>query len=259
MDSNLTLLQHLEQSLKDALNATREQTMLSGFDMFISKTAEPSMNYAIPKVAEDWRLAIKELIEGCMAQGRQPRLEYFHELYPGLKNALEAAGFVQDMSAPVMILTATVLSTKKSHIDAEYSILEDKNAMLETFLKRQSLAFGGLGDETSLSWLDSLKQGLQNGSLSGAALSQKGEIVSGAIIQGKDDGELAGVWTLPSKQKQGLAYALCQRLLLDYFAKGQSLCWLSAAEDAQKLYANLGFKVVGTQLNWILPADEQQL
>ena len=119
-------------------------------------------------------------------------------------------------------------------------------------MRRQSLAFGGLGDESSLSWFESLKTGLQQGSLFGAYLEQQGEIVSGAIIQGKDDGELAGVWTLPSKQKQGLGYMLCQKLLSDYFARGQSLCWLSAAEEAQKLYANLGFKVVGTQLNMAL-------
>ncbi len=250
--NNLDSLQRLEQSLKRARTSTREQLVLSGFEFFISASSEPYMNYAIPKVTENWSLAIQELVEVCVAQDRQPRLEYFHELYPMLKPALEQAGFVQEMTAPVMILLDTDLSRQIGTAQADYVVLEDKEMMLETFLKRQSLAFGGLGDESSLSWLNSLKQGLQKGSLFGAALTQKGEIVSGAIIQGKDDGELAGVWTLPSKQKQGLSYTLCQKLLTDYFAKGQSLCWLSAAEDAQKLYANLGFKAVGTQLNMSL-------
>jgi ribosomal protein S18 acetylase RimI-like enzyme len=260
MDSNLALLQRLEQSLKRAAGMTRELLPLSGFDVLIAPSANAYMNYAVPKAGvEDWALKIKEMNRAFIDKQRQPRLEYFQELYPTLREALANSGFVQDMSAPVMTLEPFDLSQPKAVTDAEYIVLKDDQGMLETFLRRQSLAFGGLGDDSSLSWLDSMKQGLQKGSLSGAALSQKGEIVSGAIIQGKDDGELAGVWTLPSKQKQGLAYTLCHRLLADYFAKSQNLCWLSAAEDAQKLYANLGFKVVGTQLNWILAADEKQL
>jgi predicted GNAT family acetyltransferase len=83
----------------------------------------------------------------------------------------------------------------------------------------------------------------------GAQLEQDGKAISGAVIQGAQDGELAGVWTLPEKQQQGLSFALCSRLLADYFATGQTLCWLSAAEGALRLYEKLGFKRMGTQIN----------
>jgi ribosomal protein S18 acetylase RimI-like enzyme len=250
-------LKRLEQSLRQTLTATREHLALQGFDLFISESTNLHLSCAIPKTTEDWTTAIKELLDTFTKRERQSRLEYFHELYPELKAALEQVGFVQEMSAPVMILTDTDLSQAK-RINADYIVLEDNEDLLKTFLKRQNLAFGGTGDDSSLSWLDSLKQGLQKESLLGAALMQQGEMVSGAIIQGHTDAELAGVWTLPSKQKQGLAYALCHRLLSDYFSKGQTLCWLSSAEEAQKLYTQLGFRTVGTQLNMAIPAAAPQ-
>jgi predicted GNAT family acetyltransferase len=71
------------------------------------------------------------------------------------------------------------------------------------------------------------------------------------VIQiGAGVGELAGVWTAARLRKQGLAYALCHRLLQEYAAAGYTLCWLSAAVGAQRLYEKLGFVTVGTQLNY---------
>jgi ribosomal protein S18 acetylase RimI-like enzyme len=71
------------------------------------------------------------------------------------------------------------------------------------------------------------------------------------VIQiGAGTGELAGVWTDPQKRRQGLAYAVCRQLLAEYADAGFDLCWLSAAEGAQRLYEKLGFVRVGTQLNY---------
>jgi ribosomal protein S18 acetylase RimI-like enzyme len=254
MDSELLMLQRLEDSLKRAASVTKEQISLNGFDIFISPSENAYMNFAVPKLGiTAWASAIAEMVQLFRDKQRQPRLEYFHELHPTLKDALAKEGLVQDMSTPVMTLIAVDLSQAKPVPDTEYMVLNDDQDKLETFLRRQSLAFGGLGDDSALSWLDSMMQGLRQGSVQGAVLTQHHEMVSGAIIQGQQDGELAGVWTLPSVQRQGLSYALCQRLLADYFATGQTLCWLSAAEGALKLYETLGFKRVGTQLNWSLP------
>lgn len=258
MIPNFALLQRLEQSFKAALGATREHLVQSAFDVYISASSEAHMSCAVPMQThvqiQDYPRDIEEMIKLFVQRHKQPRLEYFHELHPFLKPALEGAGFVQEMAAPIMVLRKEDLTRQERAAPGTYHVLGDKDEVLKTFLKRQSLAFGGLGDENSLSWLASLKQGLQEKSVCGAYLEHQGEMVTGAIIQGAADGELAGVWTLPSKQKQGLGYALCQQLLSDYFATTQSLCWLSAAQDAQRLYAKLGFKVVGTQLNMVLPA-----
>jgi ribosomal protein S18 acetylase RimI-like enzyme len=62
-------------------------------------------------------------------------------------------------------------------------------------------------------------------------------------------GAVKWVWTLPEKQQQGFSFALCSRLLADYFATGQTLCWLSATEGALRLYEKLGFKRVDTLMH----------
>jgi predicted GNAT family acetyltransferase len=57
------------------------------------------------------------------------------------------------------------------------------------------------------------------------------------------------VGTRPAFRRRGLAQAVCRRLLDTYFAGGE-MAWLSAAAGAEPLYARLGFRPVGTQLNF---------
>jgi ribosomal protein S18 acetylase RimI-like enzyme len=249
MKVNLPMLHRLETSLKNAALKSREKVLHDHFDAFISSSPEPHLSFAVPKSGLENLAAIASLKETFRECGRVARLEYFHELYPLLRQCLIEAGFVLDMSAPVMTLTSGDLS-QSSEILATYTALTDDKKMLEKFLRCQSLAFGGSGGDDSLAWLPAMTEMLRSGDLVGAVLEQDGEYVSGAVIQGKDDGELAGVWTVPQKQRQGLSYALCQRLLKHYFSEGQTLCWLSAAEGALRLYEKLGFKHVGTQLNF---------
>ena len=79
----------------------------------------------------------------------------------------------------------------------------------------------------------------------------KALFVAGATIQiGGEIGELAGVWTAQEMRRQGLAFAVCHFLLREYFETGRSVCWLSAAEGALRLYEKLGFSRAGAQLNY---------
>ena len=187
-------------------------------------------------------------------RGRRPRLEYFQELHPGLADALEAAGFRQDMSAPVMTLARENLTQLSSKVKGSYvRLMADDKDRLEPFLRGQNLAYGGDGGD-ALVWLPNLLHGLKTGRSRVAGLEQGDTFVSGAMLQmGGDVGELAGVWTLPAEQKQGFAFEVCRRLLHDYFAENYDLCWLSAAEGALGLYRRLGFESVGTQLNYGWP------
>jgi ribosomal protein S18 acetylase RimI-like enzyme len=249
MQTDLTMLHRLERSLKNAAVKSREKVLHERFDAFFSSSPEPHLSVAVPKVGLENPSAIASLKETFRERGRVARLEYFHELYPDLKKVLLNEKFKLDMSAPVMTLTRNDLSTAFGEVKATYKVLTADKGMLGAFLRCQSRAFGGTGADDALAWLPAMTDMLNSGELIGAVLEQEGEFVSGAVIQGAEDGELAGVWTLPDKQRQGLSYALCQRLLKEYFAEGHSLCWLSAAEGALRLYEKLGFKRVGTQLN----------
>lgn len=133
----------------------------------------------------------------------------------------------------------------------------DEPERLRAFLEGQNAAYGGSGGD-ALAWLPQLTDGLRSGVVLGAGLERGGTFVSGATVQiGGEIGELAGVWTQPDMQKQGLAFAVCQPLLSDLFAADYSLCWLSAAEGALGLYERLGFRSVGTQLNYTLRGGER--
>lgn len=254
MNTDTQMLHRLEGSLKNAATKSREKVLHDYFDAFISSSPEPHLSFASPKAGLENLAAIASLKETFRERGRVARLEYFHELYPALKQCLHEGGFQLDMSAPVMMLVPTDLS-QPSEVSATYRVLTDDKEMLEKFLRCQSVAFGGAGGDDALAWLPAMTEMLRSGDLIGAVLEQNSDYVSGAVIQGADDGELAGVWTLPHKQRQGLSYMLCQRLLKKYFSenqtpKNQTLCWLSAAEGALRLYEKLGFKRVGTQLNF---------
>ncbi len=214
------------------------------------------MNLAVPTGSDNWQVSVAQLLAIFKEHTRQPRLEYFDDLHPDLKIALEAAGFKQDMRAPVMVLEGKDFQKRQLKTRGRYRRLyNDEKENIEHALRRQSLAYGGTGDDSSLVWLPNLLKGLTDNSVMLAVL-ELGDFVSGASIQiGGGIGELAGVWTHPTEQKKGFAYSLCYQLLNDYFAEGYELIWLSAAEGAQRLYEKLGFKSLGTQLNYSMSIE----
>ncbi|MEZ4629264.1 MAG: GNAT family N-acetyltransferase [Deinococcales bacterium] len=256
----LGVLGGLEPSLKAAAHHNRDHYALKGFDVFIDPKSEASyLSLAIPKTHADaswttsWTEAIAEMQALFKSLKRQARLEYFHELYPSLADTLLAAGFKEEMRAPIMVLDKANLTTTPQKLpNTHYLPLRvDDSALIEQSLRCQSLAYGGDGGDGALIWLANLLTGLADGSKKMSILLQDDAPVAGAVLQiGGGIAELAGVWTLPEKQKQGLAFSFCQQFLAEYFAEGYQRCWLSAAEGAQRLYEKLGFVKVGTQLNF---------
>lgn len=249
-------LRRIEDSLRVAGRQERELVSLEAFEAFISPRALEHLSFAVPlwPDPEDWALHMAVLKEAFAARGKRPRLEFFQELHPRLGPALEEAGIVRKMRAPVMALEMAAFSAPiPPDPPAAYRSLDAENEpFLRRYLQRQHVAYGSdAEDATALDWLPALRNGLRSGAVLGTALERNGDLLAGAIIQiGADIGELAGVWTDPEWRRQGLAYAVCQRLLAEYAAAGYELCWLSAAAGAQGLYERLGFVTVGTQLNY---------
>ncbi|HSM55068.1 MAG TPA: GNAT family N-acetyltransferase [Candidatus Sulfomarinibacteraceae bacterium] len=249
------MLRKIEESLRVVSRHEREVLRLVAFEVFIMPDGPDELSLAVPlwPDADDWTPHIAALAEAFAARGKQPRLEFFQELHPRLPAALEAAGFACEMRAPVMALSVDGYPVPgESQVDVGYHRLDGEDEpLLRRYLQRQSVAFGGAEDESALGWLPTLRSGLNGGTVLGAALEREGQLLAGAVIQiGGGIGELAGVWTDPAWRQQGLAFALCRRLLGEYASEGYSLCWLSAAEGAQRLYEKLGFERIGTQLNY---------
>lgn len=251
-------LLRIEESLRAVGRLGRETIALEAFDLFIAPGAQAHLSFALPRLPNPpaWDPHVAAMQEAFEQRGRRPHLEYVEELHPTLGPALEAVGLRCEMRAPLMILEMGRLSTAEPSTAAlqagRYRRLDAADeSFLRAMLLRQQIAYGMPADESAFDWLPILTQGLRQGGVMGAVLEQEGEPLAGAVIQmAAGVGELAGVWTAARLRQQGLAYALCHRLLSDYAAAGHTLCWLSAAEGAQRLYEKLGFVTVGTQLNY---------
>jgi ribosomal protein S18 acetylase RimI-like enzyme len=222
----------IEDNLRQVAAQSRDHYSVDGFDVFIDPSSDIyHFSLAVPTHSHDWPAAI-----GAM-----------RATFAAL---LEAAGFERDMTAPVMVLTQNELTTAPETVGTMQQFTAD-SPLLEPFVRAQHDAFGMTGD--TLAWLPKCRDGLRQERLLIAGLEQNGTLVAGATIQMADGiGELAGVWTRASHRKQGLAFAVCHYLLRSFF-ESNTLCWLSAAEGAERLYQNLGFRQVATQLNYGLP------
>jgi ribosomal protein S18 acetylase RimI-like enzyme len=241
----------IEDNLRQVAAQSRDHYQLDGFDVFIDPTSDIyHFSLAVPTYSHDWSAAIQAMKATFAAHNRRARLEYLHNAHPELATLLEAAGFQRDMTAPVMVLTQDELTTAPETVGTLQQLTAD-SPLLEHFLTEQHSAFVMTGD--ALAWLPKCKDGLKQERLLIAGLEQSGRLVAGAMIQMADGtGELAGVWTRATHRKRGLAFAVCH-YLLELFFESNTLCWLSAAEGAERLYQNLGFRPVATQLNYGLP------
>lgn len=257
-------LERIEASLRASGRLQREVVTLPAFELFISPHALDHLTFAAPisPSPPDWAPHVAALKAAFRSRGKRPRLEFLAELHPQLALALQEAGLVCEMRAPLMALELAALPPDLGaapHL-RYLPLTAGDESLLRAYLLQQSVAYGGQPDESAFDWLDGLRTGLQQSVVMGAALEQDGELVAGAVIMiGAGVGELAGVWTAPAHRRRGLAYLLCRRLLAAYAAAGYTFAWLSAAEGAQRLYHKLGFTTIGTQLNYGAPASPSLL
>lgn len=255
-------LRRLAASYRVAAVQGRTVLETAGFVACLSRTsANPYLSVAVPadEAPEDWEAALAALRTTFERHGRRARIELFAELQPDLLVAADAAGWARAMTAPVLTLEPSALAAPPPAGEGVYRTLDpDDPVRIEVALRGQSLAYGGApGDPSALDWFPSLVAGLRDGSVRAGAVDVAGEPVAGASLQiGGDVGELAGVWTHPSRRRRGLARRACHALLTEAFGDGLSLAWLSAAPDALALYEALGFVTVGTQVNLEVPVGE---
>lgn len=216
--------------------------------------ADALMHVAVPSGPEpaDWGASVQALVALRHRHGIVPRLEFMAELHPLLGGALERAGFVRASADPVMTVDLPSAAGNVAPPPSGYRRLTaEDGALLTAFIKAQAGAFG-MPPATGYAFLDRLSSTITQGRSIAAALVEGGAPVAGAVLQlgTAGWGELAGVFTVEARRRRGLAAALCSGLLADARAAGHTHAWLSAAEDARGLYARLGFRVVGSQLNY---------
>ncbi|WP_225768149.1 GNAT family N-acetyltransferase [Inquilinus sp. Marseille-Q2685] len=248
---NRALLQRLVPNTLAAATEGRQRADIGPFALFVSDASDdPIQSFAVPVApAPDWRPAVAELQQAFDAAGRRFRVEFFRELHPALSPTLYAMGYEREMEAPLMVLHRDAYRPG-SDDPARLLAAEDEAAIDGLMLVQREAFDQPLDDAGEADFRVRLRQGLTRGSRRAALARLDGvPAASGLLLIGGDTAELAAVGTRPAFRRRGLAEAVCRRLLEAYFA-GDDLVWLSAAAGAEPLYAKLGFRPVGTQLNF---------
>ena len=75
--------------------------------------------------------------------------------------------------------------------------------------------------------------------------------VGRCIAQRDGLGEITSIVTLPEFRRRGAAATVVSVLLRGLFDSGRNIGWLNAAnEQARSVYASLGFRTIGSLLNY---------
>ncbi|WP_026868378.1 GNAT family N-acetyltransferase [Inquilinus limosus] len=248
---NRALLERLVPNTLAAATEGRQRIDVGPFALFVSGASDdPIQSFAVPVVpAPDWRPAVAGLHRAFDAAGRRFRIEFFRELHPALSPTLYAMGYQREMEAPLMALHRDAWRPAPDG-PARLLTAEDEAAIDGLMLVQREAFNQPLDDAGEADFRIRLRRGLACGSRQAALARIDGvPAASGLLLIGGDTAELAAVGTRPAFRRRGLAEAVCRRLLAAYFAGGE-LAWLSAAAGAEPLYAKLGFRPVGTQLNF---------
>jgi GNAT superfamily N-acetyltransferase len=213
----------------------------------------PYLNYAIPDVpdaaARTLAAPLARLRAEFEARGRTPRFEFVEAVFPGLADALAAAGFAIEARPQLMLATPESRRTPPPVSGLGIDVLTAVSPLdaFREFLVVQRRAFG-MGDAGAVSDEDArwLRNGLAGGRCFVGRLG--GHAVSVSMVLDPQDGltEVVGVCTLEPHRHRGLGGALTAAALTWAFSGPASAAFLSAADArAGRVYEAAGFAPFG--------------
>ncbi|MDA0179221.1 GNAT family N-acetyltransferase [Solirubrobacter phytolaccae] len=228
------------------------------FTLFVGTGAWPY--YARPRLGVVHEFTPVE-IETVRARQRElgvpEAFEWVDETTPSLLPAARAAG-LEVMEAPLMVLSGAVPAAVPDGVTVRTIDADDR--ALPAAVVAQDRGFGGTGEGTD-GRADFLRERLRAGLTRMAiAESAEGVLAAGQHQPVGDVTEIVGVATVPEARRRGLAGAVTAQLVADATAlvaaarradsaasgTAGPVVFLSAGEDAARVYARLGFERRGT-------------
>ncbi|MFD0271000.1 GNAT family N-acetyltransferase [Streptomyces sp. NPDC127106] len=205
-------------------------------------------------------------VERVLARQRQlgipQAFEWVAETSPWLRAPVEAAG-LRVHAHPLMVLEPPA---PRLPAHPEVRLLDADDELLTAAVTVPRLAFADPGTavgatgpaELAVAMADpdaeahrrAVAERLTSGRTALAAAVRDGVVLaSGQYNPVGDVAEVAGIGTLPSARRQGLALAVTAALVEDALARGARTVFLSAGDEAvARVYARVGFRTVATAL-----------
>ncbi|WP_433529130.1 GNAT family N-acetyltransferase [Micromonospora sp. CA-263727] len=199
--------------------------------------------------------------------GLPEALEWVHEINPELLAVARSAGLAV-LEAPLMVLDPAAAVDPASFTDVPVRLLDASAPTLAADVAaRRAVAAVGFGAPCTgrgadgpadrdaamigldVAALDEERARIADGSrLSALAETpDEGAVASGMAMRVGDVAEIAGVATLPTARRRGLAAAVTAALARALLAAGTDLVFLAAgSEEIARIYLRVGFRRVGT-------------
>lgn len=257
MRPDLALLARISSAVLQQAGRTRLLVEAGRFVAVIDRRTDSSWaSFALPDPGLwkagplDAYACIPALREIFAHNGRELRFEYLEDLWPGLTDELERAGYARVSRQPVLTCAPRQLAAPATTgITVRRLSASDPDGELLAFLRIQAAAFaeGEQGPGPGSADIGRLREELlavaQRCSI--GCLGQKAAGAGSALVA-DDVCEIAGIGTLPERRRRGVAAAVSAALARDHFEKGGTLAWLTAGGDAaEAMYRKIGFQRTG--------------
>jgi GNAT superfamily N-acetyltransferase len=255
-DDDLSLLRRIEANTVRASADGRACETVGPFFAAAHPTNDMIwLSYAVPLSAHRGRADVAAAVPPLRAwfkrHNRRLRFEILEPLWPELAGQLLACGVELQGRMPLMLCAPDDLRPVDAPTGVSITPLE---ASVDDDVLRESMAvarraFGEGRCDPSPQEVAEHRDAQAKGRYRTAAAWLDGTIVAvGTMSVGND--ELVGIATAPEFRRRGIAAAVSHHLLADHFRRGGHLAWLSAGDDpARRVYARIGFRLVGDQVN----------
>jgi len=259
--ADIELARRLEQSISLApMQAHEAATVMCGpFRAFFAPyTDNPELSYAMPvapmAATREFEVSIENLRALFAERGRTLRFEFVEELWPNLAIDLERMGLHLQAREPLMACSANEFRPSRvPDVGVRPLLAEDADDELDAFLKiRDALPADG-ARRTSATTIARLRETLSqsNDRFALATIAGQPAGTGRCIFQAAGLGEITAIVTTPAMRRRGVAAAVVSFLLNELFENGGDIAWLNAAnEQARSVYARLGFRSIGSLLNY---------
>ncbi|MCW2992128.1 MAG: acetyltransferase [Solirubrobacterales bacterium] len=251
------LLERLQAGSVALAGSNRETVRVAPFTAFVdARRSLKYFSYAVPDqgAGAEAAASLEALAAAFSERGRTGRIELVEELTPALPAAVEAAGWSLSERVPIMVCTSDslVIPPVPEGIEVIVPDAGSPEDVIAGWHRTLGIAFGD-EKEIEAAEIEVWRERAPT-SFYAAALSE-GEVIGTAAGAPLSHGncEIGAVATLPAYRRRGIAGHLTAEATAAAFAAGAEIVWLTSAPEAERIYAQAGFSVVGHAANYDAP------